>query len=130
MASNVTHFEIFGDDLLRLAEFYSSLFGWKIEKAAGVDYYRIDTGTTAAMPVAGGLLHRPIPGPRSWVHYVHVDSIDETLDRARNLGGKTLVAKSAVPKTGWYALLEDPEGNVFAIYEPDAAAFPPPKPDE
>lgn len=35
----------------------------------------------------------------------------------------------AVPRTVWYAVLADPEGNVFAIWQPDATAFPPPEPD-
>lgn len=126
----VTHFEIFGEDLARLSEFYTCLFGWRVEKAAGVDYYRIHTSPSEATSVQGGMLHRPIPGPRSWVHYVHVDSIDGAIERAISLGGKVVLAKTAVPKTAWYALLEDPEGNIFAIYQPDAAAFPPPEPEE
>ena len=32
MTSAVTHFEIYGNDLNKLAEFYRELFGWKIEK--------------------------------------------------------------------------------------------------
>ena len=129
MAGAVTHFEIFADDLPRIAEFYRELFGWDIQKATAIDYYRIDTGSPATTRIQGGLLHRPIPGPRSWVHYVHVDSIEDTIERVARLGGKVLRGKQAVPKTGWYAVLEDPEGNVFAAYQPDAAAFPTPEPD-
>ena len=129
MAAAVTHFEIFGEDLARLAEFYSGLFDWKIEKATAIDYYRIHINASEATSVQGGMLHRPILGPRSWVHYVHVDSIDDAVERAISLGGKVVLAKTAVPKTAWYALLEDPEGNIFAIYQPDAAAFPPPEPE-
>jgi predicted enzyme related to lactoylglutathione lyase len=44
MPNNVTHFEIFGDEPAKLAEFYRSLLGWQIEKAPGVDYWRIQTG--------------------------------------------------------------------------------------
>ena len=79
MANTVTHFEIYGDNLPELADFYRSLFGWNINKAPGIDYHMIQTGANGAAGIRGGLQHRPIPEPRSWVHYVSVDSIDETL---------------------------------------------------
>jgi predicted enzyme related to lactoylglutathione lyase len=37
--------------------------------------------------------------------------------------------KTAVPRTGWYAVLADPQGNSFAIWQADPTAFPPPEPD-
>jgi predicted enzyme related to lactoylglutathione lyase len=126
---SVTHFEIFAEDLPKLADFYRALFGWKIEKATAVDYYRINTGAAQPGPIQGGLLHRPIPGTHSWMHYVHVDSIDDVIERATRLGGKVVREKTAVPKTAWYALLEDPEGNIFAVYQPDPKAFPIPEPE-
>ena len=48
MTSAVTHFEIYGNDLNKLAEFYRELFGWKIEKEAGIDYFQIQTGPPEA----------------------------------------------------------------------------------
>ena len=47
----------------------------------------------------------------------------------QRLGGKVLRPKTAVPKTAWYAVFPDPEGNIFAVWQPDATAFPPPEPD-
>jgi len=129
MSALVTHFEIYAEDPDKLADFYRELLGWTIEKAPGVDYFRIQTGPPEARSIGGGLLHRPIEGPRSWVHYVAVESIDQTIDRLRNMGGKVLRGKTAVPKTAWYAIVEDPQGNIFAIYQNDRTAFPPPEPD-
>jgi len=130
MSASVTHFEIYAEDLTRLAQFYRDLFDWNIEKAPGVDYFRIQTGSPADHGIAGGMLNRPIPGPRSWVHYVRVDSIDQTIERVQSLGGKLLRPKTAVPKTAWYAVVEDPEGNIFAVYQQDALAMPMPEPEE
>ena len=45
MSASVTHFEIYAEDLTGLAKFYRDLFDWKIEKAPGIDYFRIQTGT-------------------------------------------------------------------------------------
>ncbi len=124
MADSVTHFEIYADEPEKLVEFYRTLFDWHIEKAVGVDYFFIETAPQPGA-IRGGLLHRPIEGPRSWVHYVHVDSLDERLERLQQLGGKVVHPKTAVPKTGWYAVAEDPQGNVFALFQPDPKAFPP-----
>ncbi len=130
MSSAVTHFEIYGNDLNNLAEFYRQLFGWEIEKVAGLDYFQIQTGSPdAAAGIRGGLLNRPIPGPRSWVHYVSVDSIDKTIERIQSMGGKVVREKAAVPKVAWHAIVEDPEGNIFAIYQHDSTAFPTPEPE-
>jgi predicted enzyme related to lactoylglutathione lyase len=63
---NVTHFEVFAEDPAKLAEFYRSALGWQIEKAPGIDYWRIRIDSTDAKPLGGGLMFRPIPGPRSW----------------------------------------------------------------
>ena len=130
MRASVTHFEIYAEDLNNLVQFYRELFGWKIEKAPGIDYFRIDTGSISGKAIGGGLLYRPIEGPRSWVHYVHVDSIDQTIELVENLGGKIVRPKTAVPKTAWYAVAEDPEGNIFAIYQHDPAAMPVPEPED
>ncbi len=129
MSDAVTHFEIYAKEPNALAEFYRELFGWKIEKLAGIDYFRIQTGAPDGRSIVGGLLQRPIEGPRSWVHYVSVDSIDQTIERLKKMGGKVVREKTAVPKTAWCAVVEDPQGNIFAVYQTDPAAFPPPEPD-
>jgi uncharacterized protein len=124
--SSVTHFEIYASDPAKLASFYRGLFGWQVEKAPGIEYWRIQTepGLTN-----GGLLHRPIPEPHSWVHYLHVESLDQTVERILELGGNVVRPKAAVPKTAWYAVVADPEGNIFAIWQADPTALPPPEPE-
>jgi predicted enzyme related to lactoylglutathione lyase len=45
----------------------------------------------------------------------------------QSLGGKLVRPKTAVPKTAWYAVVEDPEGNIFAVYLHDPLAMPMPE---
>ena len=90
MTTSMTHFEIFAEDPVKLAEFYRTLLGWQIDQAPGIDYWRINTAPGDAKTTVGGLLFRPIPGPRSWVHYVHVESLDETLGQILELGGSVV----------------------------------------
>ena len=131
MTGSVTHFEIYAeDDPNDLSEFYKELFDWQIEKAPGIDYFQIQTGPPEAGGIRGGLLRRPIQGPRSWVHYVAVDSLDEMVERVQKLGGKLIREKAAVPKIAWYAVVEDPQGNIFAMWQADPAAFPPLEPED
>lgn len=125
----VTHFEIYAEKPAKLADFYHGLFGWRVEQAPGIDYWRIQMEPTKSSGFSGGLTYRPFPGPRSWVHYVHVDSLDDAVAEVQRLGGGVVRTKTAVPKTAWYAVVSDPEGNIFAVWQPDPTAFPPPEPD-
>ncbi len=51
-----------------------------------------------------------------------VESVDATIEAARKLGATLMQGKAAVPKEGWYAILADPQGNPFAVWQPDAEA--------
>lgn len=128
MAAAVTHFEIYAEDLGAVAEFYRELFDWQIERAAGVDYYMVQTGAEGA-GLRGGLTYRPIEGPRSWVHYVSVESLEDAVDRVETLGGSVVRPRTAIPKVAWYAVVADPEGNIFALWQSDPNAFPPLDPE-
>ena len=129
MTNAVTHFEIYGEDLPALADFYQELFGWQISKVPGIDYHTIQTGSNGAAGIRGGIQRRPIAEPRSWVHYIAVADINAAVSEVERLGGKVLRAKTAVPQTAWYAVVEDPEGNVFAVWLADPTAYPPPLPE-
>jgi predicted enzyme related to lactoylglutathione lyase len=130
MEHTVVHFEIPADDPERAARFYRDLFGWKInrwENPGGMDYWMVETVPTDAegRPVRpganGGLMRRMYPGQQP-VNYIAVDDIDEFVRKAEKLGAKVLVGKQPVPGMGWFAQLNDPEGNVFAIWQTDMAA--------
>ena len=130
MAKNpVAHFEIPADDPERLSGFYSELFDWKIKKSEGMDYWLVSTVATKpeggpAEPggINGGITKRPMPDARNWVNYVTVGSVDDTVRQAQGLGARVLTSKSAVPSMGWFAILADPEMNVFGIWQDDSAA--------
>jgi predicted enzyme related to lactoylglutathione lyase len=119
----LTQFEIYAEQPAKLADFYRALFGWQIDRAPGLDYWRIRTGM-ADNP--GG---RPALGPNSWLHYINVTSLDDVLAKVERLGGTIVRRKTAVPKTAWYSIVADPEGNLFGIWEADAKAFPRPSPE-
>ena len=125
-----THAEAFGEDPAALAAFYREVLGWTVAQAEGVDYWRIAGPNGAESGAfAGGIARRPDFMPKGWLPYARVRSIEECVAAAQRLGGKVVREATAVPRTGWYAVLEDPEGNVFAAFQPDPKAMPIPLPD-
>jgi hypothetical protein len=44
--NSITHFEIYGAQPERLAEFYRGVFGWRIEQMAGVDFWTVAKSMT------------------------------------------------------------------------------------
>lgn len=129
MSGRPTHFEIYGDKPESLAAFYGTLFGWQMERVEGLEYWRIRTDAENPAAVGGGLTYRPKADPKGWLQFVNVESIDASIAVAEQMGAKVLRPKTAVPRTAWVAVLEDPAGNAFAIWQPDASAFPIPEPD-
>ena len=126
--NSLSHFEIFGDEPEKLADLYSALFGWRVEQAPGVDYWRIQ-GDGGAEQMIGGLARRPPFALQGWLAYFQVGSVTEAVSIVEQHGGSVLKERTAVPRTAWYAVVADPAGNAFAVWEPDALAFPPPEPD-
>jgi len=128
VANSLTHFEIYGEYPLRLADFYRNVFGWQIEQMPGVEYWRIYTGPAENGAINGGLTYRAIPGLNGWMLFVNVAALDETVERVQSLGGSIVRPKTAVPKTAWVTILADPAKNIFGVWQADPAAFPPPEP--
>jgi len=130
MKNSVAHFEIYTDDNETLAKFYTSLFDWAIQPMPGMNYSWVKTIATndKGMPtepggINGGMIKRPDGyTTRAWVNYVNVDSVDESAKRAQDLGAKLMKPKAAVPNMGWFAMLLDPEGNPFALWQTDPNA--------
>ncbi|MGH9359195.1 MAG: VOC family protein, partial [Terriglobia bacterium] len=52
-----------------------------------------------------------------WMLYVAVDSADEAASRAASLGGSILTAPGDVPDAGRMAVLQDPAGAVFSVWQ-------------
>jgi uncharacterized protein len=128
--NSVAHFEIYADDPDTLGQFYTSLFDWTMERVPNRDYRLIKTVETdeKGMPtqtggINGGLMKRPAGYEgRAWVNYVNVDSLETSTRRAEELGAKVMKGKSPVPGMGWFAMLIDPQGNPFALWQSDSSA--------
>jgi uncharacterized protein len=101
------------------ARFYGELFGWTVEDSMpeGADgpYYigRIRGGDVAAI----GPSQADGPPGAMWNTYIWVDDADKTAARAGELGGTVLAEPFDVMDAGRMAVLADPEGAVFNVWQ-------------
>ena len=129
MENSVTHFEIYGEEPAALADFYRDIFGWQVEQMPGVNYWRVQTGSSEPKALHGGLTSRAIPNLNGWMLFFNVASVDETTALIEKLGGSIIRRKTAVPRTAWVTIVADPAKNMFGIWQADPTAFPMPEPD-
>ena len=111
---DITHIDIPVDDLERARRFYQTVIGWTIDEVPGYEGYPM---WQAPNQVSGGGLTAREDGlthPRS---YIEVDSIDDTLSKVEENGGRVVMAKAPISDTSWLADFEDSEGNQMGLYE-------------
>lgn len=113
------------DDVERSKKFYSDLFGWQIEKDQKIvpdspsnNYFMIGNPETGedSPSFLGGLIRREHPEQKITI-YISVPSIEESLKKLEQLGGRAVSAVKSVPGWGYFALCSDPEKNTFALWE-------------
>ena len=121
MAAPVTHFEVNAKDAARVREFFSNLFGWKIDIDPSMNYGMVDTGVK--MGINGGI--GQAMGPGSGVtFYVQVEDLQAHLDKAVSLGGKVIVPLTDAGMVV-FAQISDPEGNIIGLIK--GPQTPPPE---
>ena len=131
---SIVHFEIPADDVERARKFYSTLFGWKIEKievrkdGETMDYWMISTTSSSegkgggsheekkSASIDGGLMKRQDPQQPN-LNYIGVSSIDEYSKKVKELGGKVVMPKTEITGYGFFAVCIDTENNAFALWE-------------
>jgi hypothetical protein len=97
------HFEVSGPDDRRLADFYASLFGWRMQPVPGVDYTLIDTG---AAGINGGIAKVTDARPAT-TFYIETDDLQAALDKVNLVGGKTVTPITELPGMATIAIFED-----------------------
>ena len=116
MGNPVVHFEVTGSDLEKLASFYESLFGWKVQRIPEMQYGLVDTDAGGA-GIAGGIGSE---GTRGVTFYVQVADPQEHLEQAVALGGTVIEGVTEVPGVVTMALFADPEGHVIGLVKEEA----------
>jgi predicted enzyme related to lactoylglutathione lyase len=101
------------------AKFYQELFGWKIQKEQHDEsgYFHIKNGEDfiGGVPPAK---HRRPGTPAHWLIYFQVASCDESAAKARMLGANFHLEPMTMENVGRMAVVADPQGAVFALFQP------------
>ena len=102
--------------------FYRDLFGWNVnDQPMGPDetYSMFEVRGRA---VAAAYTMRPeekqTGAPPHWNSYVTVKDVDEAVKKAQSLGAKVFAPPFDVMDAGRMAVLQDPTGAVFEVWEP------------
>jgi len=104
----VVHFEIGCRDRAKSERFFSGLFGWQIQESGPASNIDAGSGISGHMTSLG---HEPF---HYTIFYVEVDDVQAYLNKAEELGGKTLVPPIKIP-TGTFAWFTDIDGNTIGL---------------
>jgi uncharacterized protein len=110
-------------DLGASQEFYGSLFGWDFDaQDTGAPDNPYVMATQNGKAVAGVMRLSPEMQaggmPPVWSTYVTVTDADAAAKRAKELGGAVLSEAMDVMDVGRMAVLADPTGAVFCVWQP------------
>ena len=96
--------------------FYRSLFGWELPPG------EVHTGYLHIVnrgEFIGGIPPvRPSDGaPPHWLLYFLVAQLEPALEQSKQSGGTVAVPATEIEKTGRFAVVQDPQGAFFALFE-------------
>jgi uncharacterized protein len=111
MANPVTWFEVTGKDGKKLQDFYSEVFGWKIDASNPMQYGMVDN---AGEGIGGGISAGD-GGSTGVIFYIEVDDPQAYLNKVESNGGKTVMPVTEIPGMVIFAQFADPEGNKVGI---------------
>jgi predicted enzyme related to lactoylglutathione lyase len=117
----IEHVELFSKNPKAAREFYSGVFGWTYDEMPmpGGVYVMIKDADGAM--VGGIVKKRDAKAPEAWVGYITVPSVKRTVAKAARRRAKIVVDYTKVPGMGAYAVLKDPRGAFFGLWEVAAA---------
>lgn len=119
MGNPVVHFEVIGKDAEKLHNYYSDLFGWKIDANNPMNYgivAREDNTNAEGIGIGGGVAG--YEGQDSLVtFYVEVPDVEAALAKAESLGGSRRFGPEQIMEGVVLGHLADPEGHVIGLVE-------------
>jgi predicted enzyme related to lactoylglutathione lyase len=123
-------YDLMTTDPVAAKAFYNQLVGWgtKPWQESGPPYTMWIAGSEAI----GGVMDLPkeaadAGAPPNWIAYIAVSDIEVVCERATELGGVVLHPATDIPGAGCFAILQDPQGAVFAVYASDSLSDDPPQ---
>jgi predicted enzyme related to lactoylglutathione lyase len=102
--------------------FYTSLFGWSVDDSpmGPDDFYSMFklSGRNAGAAYTMRKEQRAQGVPPNWMIYVAVENADQSVAKAAQAGGTVHAPAFDVMDIGRMAVLQDPTGAVFSLWQP------------
>src|SRR5205809_3102147 len=118
MANPFVHVELHTGDVAKAKQFYSKLFGWKLEDMpmpGGGTYTMIEVGEGTG----GGMMSAQPPGsPPRCQAYVGVDDVAASTRKAKELGASVMIDKTEICDAEFMSVIVDPTGTAIALCQP------------
>jgi len=103
-------------DPKKAGDFYSALFGWKLDRGQGGDYLHIKNGEhyIGGIPPAGSAG----PGvPPHWSLYYLVADCDAATATAKSLGARLYMPPMTMEGVGRWSVIADPQGAALSLFQ-------------
>jgi uncharacterized protein len=114
MGQPVMYWQILSKQPAKLAEFYSSIFGWNVWPPDALGSRAVETGSAEGIP--GGIWQIPTEGHSMVQLFVRVDDVAAYVSRIESAGGKVIFPPQVIPSGDEVSILMDPEGIAFGIF--------------
>ena len=106
-------------DAAAARDFYSKLFGWKIEVQPDPQYGGYGMGKLGDKQVAGIGPKMSPDAPTAWSIYIGTDDADDLAKKVQAAGGKVVAPPFDVGDQGRMAAFQDPSGAVISAWQPE-----------
>lgn len=120
-ASNTGRFvwhELHTSDRAKAQKFYAALLPWQNEDVSmgpGEQYGLVKMNGKDFAGITKS--KAPANVPPHWIAYLHVEDVDASTKKAKELGGSVKMEPMEIPNVGRFSVVADPQGAVFALYK-------------
>lgn len=114
---SVTWTELHSTDVDADVEWLKASVGFEIQEMpiSGGTYYLLSSGGETR---GGAVAAHTDDVAGRWLTWIHVEDVDETVERIVEHGGRAVTEPSDYPDVGRMAIAEDPTGGVFGVMTP------------
>jgi predicted enzyme related to lactoylglutathione lyase len=117
--------DLSSSDAAASRDFYSKLFGWKVEVNPDPQYGGYALAKIGGKDVAGIGPKMSPEAPAAWLVYIASADAADTTRKAKAAGGNVLGEPMAVGLQGTMAIIQDPSGAVIGVWQPNQMAGSP-----
>jgi hypothetical protein len=122
VASKPIWVDLSSSDAAASRDFYSKLFGWKVEVNPDPQYGGYAIAKVGGKDVAGIGPKMMPEAPTAWTVYIGSPDAADTATKAEAAGGKVIAPAMAVGEQGHMAVIQDPSGAYLGVWQPGVMA--------